>query len=83
MRDEWREIIAAAIEREADEILDEVNSDPSLKDVQAPEEIHDKLFEQIREYEKQKIYDQLTEEDRELIQLGKVSSKYFVNALSS
>lgn len=75
MRDEWREIIAAAIEREADEILDEVNSDPSLKDVQAPEEIHDKLFEQIREYEKQKIYDQLTEEDRELIQLGKVYKK--------
>ena len=75
MHDEWREIIATAMESEAEKILDEVNAEPSLKDVQVPEDIHDKLFEQIREYEKQKIYDQLTEEDRELIQLGKVYKK--------
>ena len=75
MHDEWREIIATAMESEAEKILDEVNAEPSLKDVQVPEDIHDKLFEQIRDYEKQKIYDQLTEEDRELIQLGKVYKK--------
>ena len=86
MHDEWRELIEAEMEREAEEIMEEVNSDPSLKDVQAPDDIHDALFEQIREYEKQKVYDQLTEEDRELIRLGKCYKKqrkigrYFVIA---
>lgn len=75
MHDEWREIIGAEMEKEAEEIMKEVNSDPALKDVQAPPEIREALLQQIQEYEKQKIYDQLTDEDRELIQLGKCYKK--------
>lgn len=75
MHDEWRELIEAEMEREADQIMEEVNSDPALKDAQAPADLHDALFKQIQEYEKQKIYDQLTDEDRELIQLGKCYKK--------
>lgn len=75
MHDEWRQIIGAEMEKEAEEIMKEVNSDPALKDVQAPPEIREALLQQIQEYEKQKIYDQLTDEDRELIQLGKCYKK--------
>ena len=75
MHDEWRELIDAEMEKEAEEIMKEVNSDPALKDVEAPADLRDALFKQIQEYEKQKIYDQLTEEDRELIQLGKCYKK--------
>lgn len=88
MHNEWKELIEAEMEREAERIMEEVNSDPALKDVQAPADIHDALFKQIQEYEKQKIYDQLTDEDRELIQLGKCYKKqrklgrYLVAALA-
>ena len=37
--------------READLIMKEVDSDPSLKDVVAPEEIYDNLMQQIHDYE--------------------------------
>lgn len=75
MHNEWKELIEAEMEREAERIMEEVNSDPSLKDVKAPADLRDALFQQIQEYEKQKIYDQLTDEDRELIQLGKCYKK--------
>lgn len=71
MNDEWKEIIAAEMEREADEIMAEVNSDPAMKDVQAPLELREEVYKKIQELEKQKIYSQLTEEDQELIRLGK------------
>ncbi len=71
MNDEWKEIISAELEREADEIMAEVNSDPTMKDVQAPPELREEVYKKIQELEKQKIYSQLTEEDQELIRLGK------------
>lgn len=75
MNDEWKEIIAAEMEREADEIMAEVNSDPAMKDVQAPPELREEVYKKIQELEKQKIYSQLTEEDQELIRLGKYVKK--------
>lgn len=75
MNDEWKEIIGAEWEKEAEEIMAEVNSDPAMKDVQAPPELREELYQKIRELEKQKIYDQLTEEDQELIRLGKSVKK--------
>jgi len=41
------------LNREADLIMEEVDSDPSLKDVVAPDEIYDNLMQQIHEYEKE------------------------------
>ena len=72
MRDEWSEIIKKAMMEEAERIMEEVNADPSLKDVKAPEELHDKVFAQIREYEERKKLEHLSDEDKELIQLGRV-----------
>ena len=75
MNDEWKEIIGAEMEREADEIMAEVNSDPAMKDVQAPPELREEVYKKIQELEKQKIYSQLTKEDQELIRLGKCVKK--------
>lgn len=75
MHSEWKEIIEREMEREAERIMEEVNSDPALKDVKAPPDIYDGLMEKIREYEKQKVYNQLSEEDREYLRVGKAYMK--------
>lgn len=56
-------------------ILEEINNDPELRDVKAPDDLYDKVFAQIREYEEQKRLDALTDEDKELIRLGKIHRK--------
>jgi len=54
-----------------------VDSDPSLKDVVAPDEIYDNLMQQIHEYEKEQANknSQASEEEQELIRLGKLYKK--------
>ena len=63
--------------READLIMKEVDSDPSLKDVVAPEEIYDNLMQQIHDYEAEQASknNQASEEEQELIRLGKLYKK--------
>jgi len=56
-------------------ILAEVNADPAMKDVHAPPELYDEIIEKIHEHEKQKVYDQLSEEDREYLRVGKAYMK--------
>lgn len=65
------------LNREADLIMEEVDSDPSLKDVVAPDEIYDSLMQQIHEYEKEQANknSQASEEEQELIRLGKLYKK--------
>lgn len=65
------------LNREADLIMEEVDSDPSLKDVVAPDEIYDNLMQQIHEYEKEQANKntQASEEEQELIRLGKLYKK--------
>ena len=75
MNSEWKELITQAMEREAEEIMAEVNSDPALKDVKAPEGMFDEFMQMVYEYEKQKVYDQLSEEDRKYLQIGKAYVK--------
>ena len=75
MNSEWKELITQAMEREAEEIMAEVNSDPALKDVKAPEGMYEEFMQKVYEYEKQKIYDQLSEEDRKYLQIGKAYVK--------
>lgn len=72
MWDEWSKMIKREMMEEAERIMEEVNADPALKDVEAPKELHDKLFAQIREYEERKRLAHFSEEEKELIQLGKV-----------
>ena len=60
---------------DAENILAEVNADPEMTDVHAPEEMEEALFASIDEYEKKKARSNLSDEDRELIELGKAYKK--------
>lgn len=73
--EELKRLLQEEMIREAEQIMAEVNADPTLKDVKCPEEVHDKVFEQIRIYEEEKAKmarEQLSYEDRELLRLGKI-----------
>ena len=65
MFDDWKNMLEEEMEREADLIMEEVNSDPSLRDVQAPPGMYEELMEQINEYERQSAYERLSDEDKE------------------
>ena len=74
MRKKWKAMFQQELKEDAKRIMEEVNRDPNLKDVEAPQEIHTKLMQQIREYEdaKNPVDERLTVEERELIRLGMV-----------
>ena len=74
--EKWRRFFKREFDKEMQEIhgiLDEMNSNPEMKDVVAPEELHEKLFAQIREAEAEK--NRLSEDEKELIRLGMVYRK--------
>ena len=76
--EELKRLVQEGMEAELEEverILAIVNSDPVLKDIQAPPEIRQKLFAQIEEYEEQKRLANLTDEEREWIRYGKIYKK--------
>lgn len=74
---ELKRLLQEGMEYEADRIMAEVESDPSMKDVVAPEEIYTKLKQQIREHQEEEERDQESraKEDEELIRLGKIYKK--------
>ena len=74
---ELKRLLQEGMEYEADRIMAEVESDPTLKDVVAPEEIYIKLKQQIREHQEQEERDRQSQakEDEELIRLGKIYKK--------
>ncbi len=88
MSKEFKEFLQDEMNREADEIMREVENDPEIADLKAPPELKNKLMEQIREYEEKQAYQNLSPEDQELIRLGKVYKrkrryrKYLVLAAS-
>ena len=72
----WKRFLKNEMDKELQEIeciLEEMDNDPNMKDVVAPEEIHGKLFAQI--HEEQNEGETLSEEDKELIRLGKIYRK--------
>ncbi len=76
--EKFRKFIKDAMDeemKEIEEILAAIDADPVLREVQAPPELREKVFAQIREYEEQKRLEQLSEEDREYIRLGKIYRK--------
>lgn len=75
MNSEWRDILDEAMERDAETIMDEVNSDPAMKDVQAPPGMYEEIMKMVQEHEREKIYEQLSDEDRECLQIGKAYKK--------
>lgn len=76
--EELKRLVQEGMEAELEEverILDIINSDPVLKDIKCPDSVRVKLFEQIREHEEQKRLENLTEEEKEWIRLGKIYRK--------
>lgn len=74
MSDDMKRFLQEELKKEAEEILQEVEADPEVEDLKAPEEIDDKLYEQIRQYkEKQDAPEEaLSEQQQEWIRLGKI-----------
>lgn len=72
-----KRILQEAMEYEADCIMEEVDSDPNVRELIAPEEIHEKLFQQIREQQEALAKEKEAElaEEQELIRLGKIYKK--------
>lgn len=73
---EWKRFLQNEMDKEMEEIdgiLEKMESDPDWKDVTAPKEMHDKLFEQIHANKAEES--RLSEEEKELINLGKVYKK--------
>ena len=76
MKDEdWKEFIAKEMEKSLDEVMAEIEADPKMKDVKPPKGMYDNVMAMIHEHERQKIYEQLSDEDKELIRLGKAYQK--------
>lgn len=75
MDEDWKEFISKEMEKSLDEVMDEIEADPEMKDVQSPEGMYDNVVAMIREHEQQEAYEQLSDEDKELIQLGRVYKK--------
>lgn len=73
--EDWKEFISKEMEKSLDEVMAEIEADPKMKDVKPPEGMYDELMAMIHEHEKKKIYEQLSDEDKELIQLGRVYKK--------
>ena len=70
--DNLGKLLKAELEKEAGEIMEEMDSDESLQDVSFPEDLDEKMWSKIQEYEEQqKAYEKLSDVDKEAIRLGR------------
>ena len=72
----WKEFLQREMDKEMEEIedvLEKINNDPLMREWKAPEEIHDRLFEQIRANKAEDT--RLSDDEKELIHLGMVYKK--------
>ena len=74
---ELKRLLKEGMEYEADLIMREVESDPNMKDVVAPDDLHTDIWKQIREREEavEKEQAEQEKEEQELIRLGKKYKK--------
>ena len=73
--EDWKKFIKKEMEKSIDDVMAEIEADPKMKDVKPPEGMYEELMAMIHEDERQKIYEQLSDEDKELIQLGRAYKK--------
>lgn len=65
-------LLKAELEKEAGEIMEEMDSDESLQDISFPEDLDEKMWSKIQEYkEQQKAYEKLSDADKEAIRFGR------------
>lgn len=70
--DNLDKLLKAELEKEAGEIMEEMDSDESLQDISFPEDLDEKMWSKIQEYEEQqKAYEKLSDDDMEAIRLGR------------
>ena len=70
--DNLDKLLKAELEKEAGEIMEEVDSDESLQDISFPEDLDEKMWSKIQEYEEQqKAYEKLSDADKKAIRLGR------------
>lgn len=75
MEQDIKKVLQKELDRETDGILDKIDSVQDLQGVNAPDEMRKNIFREIRGIQEEKRYDQLSEEDLEFIQLGKIYAK--------
>ena len=78
MKKKWRAKFKEELIEDAKRTIEEVNSDPTLQDVEAPKEMFENIMKQIHEMEEAKtpvVDTRLTAEEQELIRLGRVYKK--------
>ena len=70
--DNLGKLLKAELEKEAGEIMEEMDSDESLQDISFPEDLDEKMWSKIQAYEEQqKAYEKLSDADKEAIRLGR------------
>ena len=70
--DNLDKLLKAELEKEAGEIMEEMDSDELLQDISFPEDLDEKMWSKIQEYEEQqKAYEKLSDADKEAIRLGR------------
>ena len=74
--EKWKQFMKNEMDkemREIDAILEGMNQNPKTRDVIVPESLHENLFAQIHQVDKE--LERLTEDEKELIRLGMVYKK--------
>lgn len=70
--DNLGKLLKAELEKEAGEIMEEMDSDESLQDISFPEDLDEKMWSKIQEYEEQqRAYEKLSDADKEAIRFGR------------
>ena len=70
--DNLDKLLKAELEKEAGEIMEEMDSDESLQDISFPEDLDEKMWSKIQEYEEQqRAYEKLSDADKEAIRLAR------------
>lgn len=69
---EMEDILKAELEKEAREILAEIEADESLQDLTMPDEAEEELMLKVQKLEEEKTaYERLSEKDKEALRLGR------------
>lgn len=87
MYKDMKKFLKEELKKEADQALQDVQNDPELRDLKAPDEIRERLFAEVDAKEVQNEPRVLTEEEEKLIEIGRLyirrqkRRKYLVVAL--
>lgn len=73
--EQFSQFLNKQLQQEAEQIEKELMEHPELTELSPDDGVKEKLYEQIREYEKQKVLSRLSAEDQEALQLGRMLQK--------